>query len=147
MWITRSRIPYHSYETTDSTISFSNTRKLQQGCDLKAFFYFSTDEVFGPALVDVIRRMGSPQADEPVFIFETARVFASLTKTRDKIPLMIVNVMNAFVSVSILKSLFQCIRKVMKGEKVHIHSYPDKKRAGLVFTFTSQTSPPAILIE
>ena len=36
----------------DSTISILEyTRKLkQQGCDLKAFFYFSTDEVFGPAL-------------------------------------------------------------------------------------------------
>ena len=39
----------NNIESTVSMVEY--TRELQQrGCDLKAFFYFSTDEVFGPAL-------------------------------------------------------------------------------------------------
>ena len=46
--------------------------------------------------------------------------------------LMIVNVMNALERGNIRKIHSKCI-KVLRGEKVHIHSYPDKKRADSVY--------------
>lgn len=51
-----------------------------------------------------------------------------------EITLMIVNVMNAFGERQHPKTFIsKCVGKVLSGEKVHIHSYPDQKRAGMRF--------------
>ena len=84
----------------ESTISLLEyTRGLiRAGCDLKAFFYFSTDEVFGPAL-------GTTMFDEwdrhkPTNPYSSSKSAAEniciAYENTYKIPLMIVNVMNAF---------------------------------------------------
>ena len=45
-----------------------------------------------------------------------------------KVPLMIVNVMNAFGERQhVEKFIPLCIKKLLNNEKIYIHSYPDKK--------------------
>ena len=39
----------NNVESTISILEYTRVL-LKNGCDLKSFFYFSTDEVFGPAL-------------------------------------------------------------------------------------------------
>jgi len=83
---------------------------MDNGCDLKAFFYFSTDEVFGPAL-------GTTMFDEwdrhkPTNPYSASKSAAEniciAYENTYKIPLMIVNVMNAFGgNGSIPKNSFQ----------------------------------------
>lgn len=133
----------------DSTISILEyTRKLMQHeCELKAFFYFSTDEVFGPAL-------GSTLYDEwdrhkPTNPYSSSKSAAEniciAYENTYKIPLMIVNVMNAFGERQHPEKFIpKCISKVLRGEKVHIHSYPDRKRAGTRFYIHARNIAAAV---
>lgn len=136
----------NNIESTVSMLEY--TRKLQQrGCDLKAFFYFSTDEVFGPAL-------GTTMFDEwdrhkPTNPYSSSKSAAeniciSYQNTYN-VPLMIVNVMNAFGERQHPEKFIpKCIKKVLRGEKVHIHSYPDKKRAGTRFYIHARNIAAAV---
>ena len=133
----------------DSTISILEyTRKLkQQGCDLKAFFYFSTDEVFGPALGSTLfEEWDRHKPTNPYSSSKSAAENICIAyENTYKIPLMIVNVMNAFGERQHPEKFIpKCIRKVMKGEKVHIHSYPDKKRAGTRFYIHARNIAAAV---
>ena len=90
--------------------------------------------------------MGSPQADEPVFIFEICSgEHLHRLRKHAKIPLMIVNVMNAFGERQHPEKFIpKCIRKVMKGEKAISYSYPDKKRAGTRFYIHARNIAAAV---
>ena len=134
----------------ESTISLLEyTRGLiRNGCDLKAFFYFSTDEVFGPAL-------GTTMFDEwdrhkPTNPYSSSKSAAEniciAYENTYKIPLMIVNVMNAFGERQHPEKFIpKCIKKVMDGEKVYIHSYPDKKTAGTRFYIHARNIASAVM--
>ena len=134
----------------DSTISLLEyTRGLiRNGCDLKAFFYFSTDEVFGPAL-------GTTMFDEwdrhkPTNPYSSSKSAAEniciAYENTYKIPLMIVNVMNAFGERQHPEKFIpKCIKKIMDGEKVYIHSYPDKKTAGTRFYIHARNIAAAVM--
>jgi len=136
----------NNVQSTVSMLEYA--RKLQQkGCDLKAFFYFSTDEVFGPAL-------GSTMFDEwdrhkPTNPYSASKSAAENIcisyQNTYKVPLMIVNVMNAFGERQHPEKFIpKCIDKVLKGEKVHIHSYPDKTRAGTRFYIHARNIAAAV---
>lgn len=134
----------------DSTINLLEyTRGLiRNGCDLKAFFYFSTDEVFGPAL-------GTTMFDEwdrhkPTNPYSSSKSAAEniciAYENTYKIPLMIVNVMNAFGERQHPEKFIpKCIKKVLDGDKVHIHSYPDKKTAGTRFYIHARNIAAAVM--
>ena len=63
-----------------------------------------------------------------------------------KIPLMIVNVMNAFGERQhVEKFIPLCIKKVLNNELVYIHSYPDKKESGTRFYIHAQNIANAVL--
>ena len=136
----------NNVESTVSILEYTRVL-LKNGCDLKSFFYFSTDEVFGPAL-------GTKMYDEWYRHKPTNPYSASKSAAENicisyentyKIPLMIVNVMNAFGERQHPEKFIpKCIRKVLVGETVHIHSYPDKQRAGTRFYIHARNIAAAV---
>ena len=136
----------NNVESTVSILEY--TRKLQRrGCDLKAFFYFSTDEVFGPALGSTMyEEWDRHRPTNPYSSSKSAaeNICISYQNTY-KVPLMIVNVMNAFGERQHPEKFIpKCIGKVLRGEKVHIHSYPDKQRAGTRFYIHARNIAAAV---
>jgi len=87
----------NNVESTISILEYTRNL-LKSGCDLKRFFYFSTDEVYGPALgTTVFDEWDRHKPTNPYSASKSAaeNICISYENTY-KIPLMIVNVMNAF---------------------------------------------------
>ena len=116
--------------------------------DLKKFFYFSTDEVFGPALGDTLfKEWDRHRPTNPYSASKSAaeQICISYENTY-KIPLMIVNVMNAFGERQhVEKFIPLCIKKLLNNEKIYIHSYPDKKKSGTRFYIHARNIASAVL--
>lgn len=108
-------------------------RKLDK---LQIFFYFSTDEVYGPALNDKLFK--EEERHNPTNPYSSSKSAAEQIcvayHNTYNIPVMRINVMNAFGERQhIEKFIPKCIKKVLLGEKVFIHSYPNKKQSGTRF--------------
>ena len=120
-------------------------RKLKK---LEIFFYFSTDEVFGPALGDTLyKEWDRHKPTNPYSASKSAaeNICISYENTY-KIPIMIVNVMNAFGERQhVEKFIPLCIKKIINNEKVYIHSYPDKKTSGSRFYIHAQNIANGVL--
>ena len=116
--------------------------------NLEIFFYFSTDEVFGPALGDKLyKEWERHKPTNPYSASKSAaeQICISYENTY-KIPLMIVNVMNAFGERQhVEKFIPLCIKKILNDEKIFIHSYPDKKKSGTRFYIHGRNIASAVL--
>jgi len=116
--------------------------------NLKMFFYFSTDEVFGPALGETLyKEWDRHKPTNPYSASKSAaeQICISYENTY-KIPLMIVNVMNAFGERQhVEKFIPLCIKKMINNEKIYIHSYPDKKTSGTRFYIHARNIAAAVL--
>jgi dTDP-glucose 4,6-dehydratase len=116
--------------------------------NLKTFFYFSTDEVFGPALGNTLyKEWDRHKPTNPYSASKSAaeQICVSYENTY-KLPLMIVNVMNAFGERQhVEKFIPLCIKKIMNNEKIYIHSYPDKKTSGTRFYIHARNIAEAVL--
>lgn len=116
--------------------------------NLKNFFYFSTDEVFGPALGDTLfKEWDRHKPTNPYSASKSAaeQICISYENTY-KIPLMIVNVMNAFGERQhVEKFIPLCVKKISNNEKIYIHSYPDKKTSGTRFYIHGRNIASAVL--
>ena len=116
--------------------------------NLKIFFYFSTDEVFGPALNTVLfKEWDRHKPTNPYSASKSAaeQICVSYENTY-KVPLMIVNVMNAFGERQhVEKFIPLCIKKILNNEKISIHAYPDKKKSGTRFYIHSRNIASAVL--
>lgn len=104
--------------------------------NLKCFFYFSTDEVFGPAPDGVYFK----EEDElnPKNPYAAAKAGGEMLVTSYantyKLPCIITRCMNVFGECQDLEKFIpNTIKKSLNGEKVTIHSNPDKTRAGSRF--------------
>lgn len=103
---------------------------------LEIFFYFSTDEVYGPALGDKLFKEN--ERHNPTNPYSASKSGAeqlcvSYHNTYN-IPVMRINVMNAFGERQhVEKFIPKVIKKVLNNEKVEIHSYPDKQKSGTRF--------------
>ena len=130
----------------DSTFNMLEyARGLQ---NLETFFYFSTDEVFGPALNgNLFKEWDRHKPTNPYSASKSAAEQICIAyENTYKIPLMIVNVMNAFGERQhVEKFIPLCIKKVLNDEKVFIHSYPDKKRSGTRFYIHGRNIANAVL--
>lgn len=116
--------------------------------NLKNFFYFSTDEVFGPALGDTLyKEWDRHKPTNPYSASKSAAEQICIAyENTYKIPLMIVNVMNAFGETQhVEKFIPLCIKKILNNEKVYIHSYPDKKTSGTRFYIHARNISEAVL--
>jgi len=115
---------------------------------LKIFFYFSTDEVFGPALGDTLyNEWDRHRPTNPYSASKSAAENICIAyENTYKVPLMIVNVMNAFGERQhVEKFIPLCIKKILNDELVYIHSYPDKELSGTRFYIHAQNIANAVL--
>jgi len=116
--------------------------------NLKTFFYFSTDEVFGPALGDTLyKEWDRHKPTNPYSASKSAAEQICIAyENTYKTPLMIVNVMNAFGERQhVEKFIPLCMKKLLNNEKIYIHSYPDKKTAGTRFYIHVRNIAAAVL--
>jgi dTDP-glucose 4,6-dehydratase len=116
--------------------------------NLEIFFYFSTDEVFGPALGDTLyNEWDRHKPTNPYSASKSAAENICIAyENTYKIPLMIVNVMNAFGERQhVEKFIPLCIKKILNDELIHIHSYPDKIISGTRFYIHAQNIASAVL--
>jgi dTDP-glucose 4,6-dehydratase len=115
---------------------------------LETFFYFSTDEVFGPAMGDTLfNEWDTHRPTNPYSASKSAAEQICIAyENTYKVPIMIVNVMNAFGERQhVEKFIPSCIDKILKSEKILIHSYPDKKRSGTRFYIHARNIAAAVL--
>ncbi len=100
---------------------------------LEIFFYFSTDEVYGPALGDKL--YSEDERHNPTNPYSASKsgaeqICISYHNTY-KIPIMRINVMNAFGETQhVEKFIPKVIKSIINDKIVYIHSYPDKKSSG-----------------
>tara|TARA_R110000851_G_scaffold236991_5_gene389741 strand:- start:12520 stop:13533 length:1014 start_codon:yes stop_codon:yes gene_type:complete len=116
--------------------------------ELEMFFYFSTDEVYGSAPDNVA--YGEWDRHKPTNPYSASKSAAEniciAYENTYKVPMMSINVMNAFgARQHVEKFIPKTIKNVMEGKKVFIHSYPDKKRAGSRFYIHARNIAAAIL--
>lgn len=127
--------PLHTISTnvmgTANMLEFARTQE-----NLKLFLYFSTDEVFGPAPVDTNYKewdrynSGNPYSASKAAGEELTLAYGNTYK----LPVIITHTMNAFGPTQhIEKFIPGTIDKVKRGEKVIIHSSPDKQTSGSRF--------------
>jgi dTDP-glucose 4,6-dehydratase len=130
----------------NSTVNILEWARTLQ--NLKIFFYFSTDEVFGPALGDTLyKEWDRHRPTNPYSASKSAAENICIAyENTYKIPLMIVNVMNAFGERQhVEKFIPLCIKKVLNDEMVYIHSYPNKIDSGTRFYIHAQNIASAVL--
>ena len=116
--------------------------------NLKKIFYFSTDEVFGPALGNTLfKEWDRHKPTNPYSASKSAAEQICIAyENTYKIPLIIVNVMNAFGERQhVEKFIPLCIKKILNNEKIYIHSYPDKKTSGTRFYIHARNISAAVL--
>jgi len=115
---------------------------------LKKFFYFSTDEVFGPALgTTLYKEWDRHNPMNPYSASKSAAENICLSyENTYKVPVVILNVMNAFGERQhVEKFIPLCIKKILNNETVYIHAYPDKKRDGSRFYIHAKNIAQAVL--
>ena len=130
----------------NSTVNLLEWARTLQ--NLQIFFYFSTDEVFGPALGDTLyKEWDRHRPTNPYSASKSAAENICIAyENTYKLPLMIVNVMNAFGERQhVEKFIPLCIKKILNDELIYIHSYPDKIISGTRFYIHAQNIANAVL--
>jgi dTDP-glucose 4,6-dehydratase len=130
----------------DSTVNLLEWARTLTNLEL--FFYFSTDEVFGPALGDTLyKEWDRHRPTNPYSASKSAAENICIAyENTYKIPLMIVNVMNAFGERQhVEKFIPLCIKKILNNETIYIHSYPDKITSGTRFYIHARNIADAVL--
>jgi dTDP-glucose 4,6-dehydratase len=115
---------------------------------LRVFFYFSTDEVYGPALNDKLFK--EDERHNPTNPYSASKSAAEQIcvayGNTYKIPIIRINVMNAFGERQhVEKFIPKTIKQLLNGETVCIHSYPDKLRSGSRFYIHARNIAAAVL--
>lgn len=124
-------------------LEFARTQK-----NLKAFLYFSTDEVFGPAPVEVNYpeyaryNSGNPYAASKAGGEELAVAYANTYR----LPVIITHCMNVFGERQHPEKFIpKVIKAVLTGEKVYIHANKTKTAAGTRFYIHARNVAAAIM--
>jgi len=134
---------YNNVMSTVNLLEYARNLK-----NLKLFFYFSTDEVFGYAPENVAyKEWDRHKPTNPYSASKSAAENICIAyENTYKIPLIMVNVMNAFGERQhVEKFIPKVIKKVLDGEKVYIHSYEDKKTPGSRFYIHARNIADAVL--
>jgi len=129
--------------STLNLLEYSRTLK-----ELEIFFYFSTDEVYGPALGDKLYK--EDERHNPTNPYSASKSGAEQLcvsyHNTYKIPIIRINVMNAFGEKQhVEKFIPKVIKKVLNEEVVQIHSYPDKKKSGTRFYIHARNIAAGVL--
>jgi dTDP-glucose 4,6-dehydratase len=113
-----------------------NMLEFARQCNnLKAFVYFSTDEVFGPASGKDYKEWDRYNCTNPYSATKAGGEELCLAYMNTyKLPGFITHCMNIFGERQHPeKYIPKCIRKIEKGETVTIHGTPDKTKSGSRF--------------
>ena len=128
-----------------TTHTLNYARKLP---NLKAFVYFSTDEVFGPAPEGIFYKewdrydSTNPYSASKAGGEEMALAFANTYK----FPLFITHTMNVFGERQYGEKFIPlCIRKILNGETITIHSDKTCTKSGTRFYIHARNVASAIL--
>ena len=115
---------------------------------LEFFLYFSTDEVFGPAPGDTRYKewdrynSGNPYSASKAAAEELCLAYCNTYK----LPIVVTHTMNVFGARQHPEKFIPLvIQKVRDGEKVFIHSNPDKTKAGSRFYINTEDVANAVL--
>lgn len=130
----RDPIPFIHNNVMSTVHMLEFARKCAE--TLKIFFYFSTDEVYGPALGEKLYK--EDERHNPTNPYSASKSSAEQIcvayHNTYSIPVMRINVMNAFGERQhVEKFIPKVIKQIKEGTTVHIHSYPDKKTSGTRF--------------
>lgn len=116
--------------------------------NLQQFLYFSTDEVYGPAPDETLyKEWDRHNPTNPYSASKSAaeQICMSYNNTYN-VPVMICNVMNVFGERQYVEKFIPlCIRKIMAGETIQIHSYPGCQKAGSRFYIHARNVAAAVL--
>lgn len=113
----------------------------------KLFLQFSTDEVYGQAsLGEKHKEWSAIIPSNPYSASKAAQEAIAISYWRTfGVPLIITNTMNVFGERQDKEKFIPlCINKINNGEKIIIHSYPDKKTAGSRFYIHARNVADAI---
>lgn len=133
----------NNIESTVNLLEYSRTLN-----NLKTFFYFSTDEVFGSAPKGMAYKENDPHhPTNPYSASKSASEMICLSyENTYKIPLMIVNFMNAFGERQhVEKFIPKVIKAVQEGTTIQIHTYPDGTTPGSRFYIHARNIASAVL--
>jgi len=116
--------------------------------NLELFFYFSTDEVYGPALGNKLFK--EDERHNPTNPYSASKSSAEQIcisyHNTYKIPLIRINVMNAFGEKQYVEKFIpKIIKSLLHNEKIYIHAYPDKKKAGTRFYIHARNIAAGVL--
>lgn len=112
------------------------------------FLQFSTDEVYGQAKKDEYHReWDAMKPSNPYSASKGCQEMLAIAYWRTYgVPVIITNTMNIFGQFQDKEKFCPLvIDKVMKGETVYIHGYPDKKEAGTRFYLHARNICDAVL--
>jgi dTDP-glucose 4,6-dehydratase len=112
------------------------------------FLQFSTDEVYGQAPIGTDHKEWSPiLPSNPYSASKAAQEAIAIAYWRTyQVPVIITNGMNIFGERQDKEKFVQlCIDRVVTGEKIYIHSYPDGKTAGSRFYIHARNVADAML--
>jgi len=129
-----------------STVNLLEFAKTLQ--ELETFFYFSTDEVYGPALNNKLYK--EDERHNPTNPYSASKsaaeqICVSYCNTF-KLPIIRINVMNAFGEKQhIEKFIPKVIKSLLNDEIIYIHSYPDKKQSGTRFYIHARNIAAGVL--
>ena len=114
-------------------------RKLKPS--LKRFLYFSTDECFGPAPDGVAFKEGDRHnPGNPYSASKSAsEMICKSYANAYGIPLQVVNCMNAFGERQLAEKFIPlCIKKILAGEKIYVHTDPNGRPGSRTYIHSSQ---------
>lgn len=116
--------------------------------DLECFFYFSTDEVYGPALGNKLYK--EDDRHNPTNPYSASKSAAEQLciayHNTYKTPIIRINVMNAFGEKQhVEKFIPKVIKRLLSGDVIDIHSYPDKQRSGTRFYIHARNIAAGVL--
>ena len=133
----------------DNVVATCNILDFARKARCKKFIYFSTDEVFGPAPIGVAYKendrynSGNPYAATKAGAEELAVSYHNTFK----LPVIITHTMNVIgIRQNPEKFAPMTIAKVMRGEKVYIHSNKEKTRSGTRFYIDAAEVARAVLL-
>jgi len=132
----------------DNVLGTTNILNATRELNLEKIVYFSTDEVFGPAPENVYYKewdrynSGNPYAASKAGGEEMAVAFANTYK----LPIIVTHTMNIFGERQHPEKFIPLvINKVLKGEKITIHSDKTKTQAGSRFYIHARNVCEALL--
>ena len=115
---------------------------------LDLFFYFSTDEVYGPALNDKLFK--EDERHNPMNPYSASKSGAEQIciayHNTYSIPVIRINVMNAFGEKQYIEKFIpKVIKSIKNGDTIPIHCYPDKTSSGSRFYIHARNIAAGVL--